>query len=91
MHASVDARQLTGQLDGQPYQIDVRGLQLDSRHASADSLTLAAGNNAQVDIEGLIWHSLAQGSTVGGKVNLQAESLWLTPFSNGGTTRTVRP
>ena len=81
MHASVDARQLTGQLDGQPYQIDVRGLQLDSRHASADSLTLAwAGNNAQVDIEGLTWHSLVQGSTVGGKVNLRAESLVVDPI-----------
>ena len=81
MNASVDARQLTGQLDGQPYQIDVQGLQMDSRHVSADSLTLVwAGNNAQLDLEGLTWHSLAQGSTVSGKVTLRAESLVVDPI-----------
>lgn len=81
LHASVDAHQLTGQLDGQPYQIDVQGLQLDSRHASADSLTLTwAGNNTQIDLERVTWHSLAQGSAVAGKVDLRAESLVVDPI-----------
>ena len=81
MSASVDARQLTGQLDGQPYQMDVQGLQLDSRHASVDSLTLTwAGNNAQIDLEGLTWHSFAQGSAASGKVTLRAESLVIDPI-----------
>ena len=81
MHASVDARQLSGQLDGQPYQIDVQGLQVDSRHASADSLNVAwAGNMAQVDFAGLTWHSLAHGSAVSGEVSLRAESLVVDPI-----------
>ena len=81
LHASVTARQLSGQLDGQPYQMDVQGLQLDTRHVFADSLDLAwAGNKTQIDIASLTWPDLVRGSATSGKVNLRAEALVVDPI-----------
>ena len=81
IHASVNARQLAGQLDGQPYQMDVLGLQIDSRHVDADSLRFAwAGNATEMDISSLTWPALTRGSPVSGKVSLRADALVVDPI-----------
>ena len=81
VNASMNARQLAGQLDGHPYQIDVNGLQLDPLHASADSLKLAwAGNETEVDVSSLTWSALARGSSVSGKITLRAQALVIDPI-----------
>ena len=81
VHATLNAEQLAGQLDGQRYQLDVRNLHIDPQHASADTLAFDwAGNQTNVDFSALTWPALIHGSALSGKVFLRANALVVDPI-----------
>lgn len=73
--------QVTGQLDGQPYMVDVREIRFDDEQLSTDSLHLSwAGNVGEVAVRDLTWTSLSAPGPLHGYVSVDANSIDVGPI-----------